>query len=75
MSRALTEAEMDAEANYFAICLLMPRDLVNAEFDRLVSRGHGDSEVIANTMARQFGVSNVVMTMRLLELGHFRMPL
>ena len=64
------EREQNAEANRFAIALLMPQHFVNTEFDALMMRHpkmHHD-DLVAR-MAKKFAVSEPMMTMRLVELG------
>jgi Zn-dependent peptidase ImmA (M78 family) len=67
------KADMEEEANLFARCLLMPEHMLRAEIKRLVAAGEvGDLIDDANPciprLAKRFGVSTVVMTMRLMEL-------
>lgn len=60
--------EYEVEANYFAACLLMPKNLVKKEFEQL-----GDSISISedqlNSFSEKFGVSTTAMTIRLVKLG------
>lgn len=69
----VTEAEEDAEANYFAMCLLMPQHMVHSEVDRLVMAKKWD-EAGVKQLARTFGVSEIVMTIRLTQLGRILPP-
>lgn len=69
------ERQQDAEASYFAICLLMPRTLVNSELDKLLSIDPNmDADEIVQLLARKFAVGHVAMTMRLVELGRLHTP-
>lgn len=68
------QLKQEAEANYFAICLLMPRHWVHTELDKLLASGITDDQVVVQQMARKFGVSETMMTMRLVELGRLTSP-
>lgn len=67
--RAKTAQELkdDEEANYFAICLLMPEDMVREEWKK---RWHVGVSVDDTTtaMARAFQVSYTMMANRLVQL-------
>lgn len=71
-----TELEEDAEANYFAICLLMPEKLVHAELDRLLTTlPHvADENEVVRRMAKKFDVGVVMMVCRLEQLGRMMPP-
>lgn len=69
----MTEDEEDAEANYFAMCLLMPQHMVHSEVDRLVMAKQWDESGV-RSLARTFGVSEIVMTIRLTQLGRIVPP-
>lgn len=67
------KADMEEEANLFARELLMPARFLRDEVKRLVAAGEvGDLLDDANPciprLAKRFGVTTVVMTMRLQEL-------
>ena len=69
------DRQQDAEANYFAICLLMPRALVIAELDKLLSIDPTmDADAVVQRLAQKFAVGQVAMTMRLVELGRLSTP-
>lgn len=57
-----TSSPIEREANYFASCLLMPRELVEQNIK-------GTREI--DELARKFNVSEQAMTIRVLELGLF----
>ena len=71
-----TEVEEEAEANYFAVCLLMPATLVHKELDAMLSKMHpiADEDVIVRRMAKKFGVGETMMIARLVELGRMMPP-
>lgn len=54
----------EKEANAFAASLLMPRAFLENDFTWLE-----DDEITAKTLARRYGVSEVAMTWRLMNLG------
>ncbi len=62
------EREQDKEANYFAMCLLMPAPFVHAEADRMLSMGKWDEDGVRE-MAKTFQVSEALMAIRLHQLG------
>ncbi len=64
---ASREQDMEAEADYFAMCLLMPRDLVIAEVRAMGGVDLVDDEEVGK-LAKKFGVSIGLMTARLLQL-------
>lgn len=57
----------DAEANYFAMCLLMPEDFVRAEVAKIGWFDIEDDRAM-KTLAKKFQVSVTMMTMRLGQL-------
>ena len=66
--------EMEEEANLFARCLLMPEHMLRDEVKRMVAAGGvgdllDDANKAISTLAKRFGVTTVVMTLRLQELG------
>lgn len=63
---------MEEEANAFAMALLMPRDWLNADVEKLRERGGLDEEHV-EWLAKRYGVSVVMMTLRLCDLGHRKM--
>ena len=58
---------IEQEANYFAMCLLMPEDFVIAEMKKI---GHFDieDEIAIAKLAKKFRVSIPIMTIRLGQL-------
>lgn len=75
-ARVKTEREEDAEANVFAICLLMPETLIHSELDAMLKKLHpiADEDVIVRRMAKKFAVSEVMMVCRLVQLGRMMPP-
>ena len=69
------QLKQEAGANYFAICLLMPRHWVHTELDKMIASGITDDQVLVKQMAVKFGVSETTMTMRLVELGRMTSPI
>lgn len=69
------QRQQEAEANYFAICLLMPRHWVHTELDKMMAGCVTDDQVLVKQMATKFGVSETMMTMRLVELGRLTSPM
>ncbi len=67
------EEREDAEANYFAMCLLMPEKLVHKECDKLLAAGMWDENGV-RMLARKFAVSDVVMSIRLMQLKRMSLP-
>ena len=61
------DAVEEAEANHFAMCLLMPREFVVREVQAMGGIDVGDDQAIA-ALARKFGVQQTVMAMRLGQL-------
>lgn len=61
---------LDAEANYFAMCLLMPRELLIEHFQELCPDGldFENDERLAR-LAKRFGVSEQLLLRRLHQLG------
>lgn len=66
-----TKAELirEAEANYFAVCLLMPDVMVHAEFAKLTP-AERDIDQVIKILAERFQVSQQVVALRLNELGY-----
>ena len=71
MSRQPTKAELttEAEANYFAMCLLMPEQMVHAEFAKLTP-AERDIDQVIKILSERFQVSQQVVALRLNELGY-----
>ena len=62
----ISREQQDIEANAFAMCLLMPEDMVRRELVKSQSNGSHD---ILRDMAKKFQVSEIHMGARLLNLG------
>lgn len=67
------ELQMDREANYFAVCLLMPADMLKRDVATMYPDGLDlvDGKEI-KTLAKRYQVSVTLMTARLMELGVFK---
>lgn len=63
----------DAEANYFAMCLLMPEDLVRAEMKRVgaIDLADDSKNEALTKLCKTFRVSASLMVLRLGQLGYF----
>lgn len=59
----------EAEANYFAICLLMPEQMVHREFAKLTP-AERDIDRVFVILGQRFQVSIQVVALRLHELGY-----
>ena len=61
----------EIEANYFAASLLMPKDLLNKEINKLIQKNPRNylSEYNVHELADVFGVSTISMSIRLSRLG------
>lgn len=59
----------EIEANYFAVCLLMPEHMVHAEFAKLTP-AERDIDRIFPILAERFQVSQQVVALRLADLGY-----
>lgn len=66
-----TNAEMDAEANYFAMCLLMPEDLLRREVQKLQPLDFSDDRKIKK-LADKFKVPQACMLIRLGQIGFLK---
>lgn len=68
----MTDQTQEAEANYFAMCLLMPEELVN---EYIAKAGIQAFDLVDDphieAMAKAFGVSLQLMVIRLCTLGYF----
>lgn len=64
----MNDPQMEAEANYFAFCLLMPEDLVRKELQKLKTTDLCDDRFIV-ALARKFAVPVGIMAIRLGQLG------
>lgn len=60
--------DVEAEANIFAVELLLPERFVRAEIQRL-SGIDVDDEKTVKTLAKKFGVSPTLMAMRIGQLS------
>lgn len=70
MSRNTTLAtpKQEQEANIFALCLLMPEELLRPEFEKLIQKTN-DEDAILLKLARMFEVPIFAMSERLNMLG------
>lgn len=59
----------EIEANYFAMCILMPEHMVHAEFAKL-SKEDRDIDRVFKVLSERFQVSTQVVALRLNELGY-----
>lgn len=59
--------DREREANYFAMCLLMPRDWLLADLKALGSIDVCDDPNIRK-LAKKYGVSEQMMTVRIVDL-------
>lgn len=67
MSETPVDRDAEAEANYFAMCLLMPEEFLRADFPK--HRGkYSELEDVLESLADQYKVSTVHMTIRLTQL-------
>ena len=62
-------AQMDAEANHFAMCLLMPEDWVRREVKRMGGNIDIGDDKAMKKLADKFKVSVTVMTLRLGQIS------
>lgn len=69
MAKSTIDLTQEAEANYFAICLLMPDYMVHAEFAKLTP-AERDIDRIIPLLADKFQVSQQLMAIRLFTLGY-----
>ena len=56
----------EREANYFAMCLLIPEDMIQADCKGLFIELHGTQ---IKDLAERYQVSELLMTLRLADLG------
>ena len=59
----------EIEANYFAASLLMPKEILNGEIQKLMQKKFYLSEYDVYTLSNIFGVSTISMSIRLSKLG------
>tara|TARA_R110001583_G_scaffold178502_1_gene334460 strand:- start:73 stop:606 length:534 start_codon:yes stop_codon:yes gene_type:complete len=65
------EQKEEKEANIFAASLLMPKELINTEFNKLMKdKLILSDEEIVEKLADNFKVSSIAMTYRLINLGY-----
>lgn len=62
----MTNKQLEKEANYFAMCLLMPAHLVKQEAAKLTLDLTDDNAI--KSLAKTFDVSITAMTLRLCHL-------
>lgn len=56
----------ETEANYFAMCLLMPEKFLRADIAKLKKM---ELDEVAETLAKKYKVSVAIMTLRLGQIG------
>lgn len=64
-----SSVEEEKEANYFAMCLLMPEELVRREVSKMGGNFDLEDDKAMRALANKFGVSIAVMTIRLGQLS------
>jgi len=64
------DATLEKEANYFAMCLLMPANLVKQEAAKLTFDLTNDDAI--KSLAKTFDVSTTAMALRLSQLKIFQ---
>jgi Zn-dependent peptidase ImmA (M78 family) len=70
MKRSRTwQEEHDAEANFFAMCLLMPGDFVRDWAKKYAPNGFQITGEEVKLFAKDFGVSETMAVLRLADLG------
>ena len=63
------EKKQEREANYFAMCLLMPRPMMICELEKIRhDKTFTNEEEIVKEMARRFNVPFVSMVLRMQQL-------
>lgn len=66
------ERIQNLEANYFAICLLLDEEMVRREVRRIAPDGFDiEDDPAIGLLAKRFGVSVQLMTIRLCMLDYF----
>ncbi len=66
-----TDAESEEqEANYFAMCLLMPESMVRKEVTKMGGRIDLCDDRVLMLLSKRFGVTVGLMAIRLSELYH-----
>lgn len=60
--------QMEAEANYFAMCLLMPEFLLRPDFERMKNGTKELPEIVA-ALAKRYKVDEAYMALRLGQIG------
>lgn len=66
----MTDKQLEKEANYFAMCLLMPTHLVKQEAAKLTFDLTDDRAI--KSLSATFGVSTTAMAIRLTQLKIFK---
>lgn len=68
--RKAREEQEEQEANYFAMCLLMPEDMIRSEIKRRGMESYDliDGGVQMRELAEAFQVSETMLLMRLVQL-------
>lgn len=62
------DTDIEAEANYFAMCLLLPERMLREEIAKAGPISLVDDEQ-ASKLAKKFGVSITMFMVRLVDLG------
>jgi len=62
----------EAEANAFAMSLLMPEILIKRELEKIVTVQRKEDEIVSK-MASRFAVTETAMRSRLFDLGYITM--
>lgn len=62
------EVLIEREANAFAAAILMPKELIAQEINKLLD---GDALEIITKLSKKFGVSEQAMSFRLSNLGYY----
>lgn len=65
------EYKLEREANAFAAALLMPKEILIEEFNRVTYNLNIDEEDVINELAKKFKVSTLAMTYRIANLNLF----
>lgn len=66
----ISDPAMEREATIFAMELLMPRAWVERDMKKILEECGGLDEDHVEQLAKRYGVSAVVMTLRLCDLGY-----
>lgn len=67
---ARPDSVMEREANQFAMELLMPRKWLESDVKKIEKDGGGLDEEHVKKLAKRYQVSEMMMTLRLVDLGY-----